>query len=71
MSGCFDPTRCGGCKYCNREAKRAQSEKGKSNIETLLDLTNRLKALLENPSPGIFTWHEAVAKLARQIGEYG
>lgn len=43
----------------------------KTNIEALLELTEKLKALLENPSPGSFTWHDAVAQVARAIGEHG
>jgi hypothetical protein len=31
-------------------------------IEIVLEKTNKLKSLLEDPHPGLITWNDAVAK---------
>ena len=41
-----------------------------NNIDTLLSLTTRLKGLLEKPEPGLFSWHDAVHNLIKQISEF-
>ena len=68
MSTCIKSAKCSNCQCQNY---KSEGDQPKSNIEVLLGLTNRFKALLESPSPGMFTWHEAVAKLSQKIGEFG
>lgn len=38
-----------------------------SNIEELLNLINQMKALLEDPQPGFFTWHDFYNKTRTKI----
>lgn len=34
-----------------------------------IELNNKLTQLLDDPHPGLSTWHEAVARVLKQLGE--
>lgn len=40
------------------------------NIEILLNEVNQLKALLEDPHPGLFTWWEAYHRRLGNVSEW-
>lgn len=40
-------------------------------IKELRGKVERLLKLLNEPQPGLFTWWEAVARLKREVGNYG
>jgi hypothetical protein len=41
-----------------------------SNIEELLGHAKKLVSLLEEPEPGLFTWHEFVHEKIKAIAEF-
>ncbi len=41
-----------------------------SNIDILKEKAIRLVSLLDDPHPGLFTWHEALNNLLQDIGTY-
>lgn len=40
------------------------------NIEKLLQEVNYLKSLLEDPHPGLTTWHDAYLRRLKEISSY-
>lgn len=41
-----------------------------TNLEELKNLNKRLTGLLEDPQPGLFTWHDALADVLLQISTF-
>ena len=41
-----------------------------TNIEELQEIVNGLKALLDDPHPGLFTWQAMVAKRLEQFTKF-
>jgi len=38
-------------------------------IERLKELSDKLQKLLADPQPGLFTWHEAVGYIIKEIAD--